>query len=314
MPLPERVRKNAERAAELIKAQAVAMTPPAAVPAATPAVVPATTPTPAATPPAGETVESLQAKLEQANKDLAAANQRATVLRGKYDKELPTERSARAAADARVKELEAALSRKVEAGDLNSLTDEDKKLAGVDLLKVITKAAREVAAHEVDAKLKPLATRFEGFERLGEAQYDSLIDHELPDFDVQNNDPQFLAWLQGVDAATGRIRNDLLQAAHNGMQGYRTVEIFRAFREKREIGARLPTPLVPPGAESRLDPPRDAGAPPPPPDPAEGPTIYRVDISRFYREKREGKWKGREEEARKYELQISTALKENRVR
>jgi hypothetical protein len=313
MPLPEKVRRNAERAAELIKAQADAKTPPAAAPAATPPVV-AAAPTPAATPPAGETVESLKAKLEQANKDLAAANQRATVLRGKYDKELPAERAARASAEARVKELDGQLARKVEAGDLNSLTDEDKKLAGADLLKVITKAAREVAAHEVDAKLKPLATRLTGFERLSEAQYDSLIDHEIPDFDAQNNDPQFLAWLQGADPATGRIRNDLLQDAHNAMQGYRTVEIFRAFREKREIGARQPTPLVPPGAEPRLDPPRDAGTPPPPADPLEGPVVYRVDISRFYREKREGKWKGREEEARKYELQISKALAENRVR
>jgi hypothetical protein len=318
MPLPERVRQNAARAAELIKSNADAKAgKPAAVVSATPSPTPSPTPTPtpaAETPPAGETVEGLKAKLEQANKDLAAAHQRATVLKGKYDKELPQERSARVSAEARVKELDEQLKRKVEAGDLNSLTEDEKKLAGKDLLIVITKAAREVATQEVDAKMRPLSARFDHFEKLTDAQYNALIDHELPEFDKQNNDPQFLAWLQGLDPATGRLRNDLLQDAHAGQQGYRTVEIFKAFKEGREIGARQPTPAVPAGAEARLDPPRGGSEPPPPADQGAGKLITRAEIATFYREKREQKWKGREDQARAFEAEISKALQENRVR
>lgn len=290
MPLPTAVRVKADRARALIE-EGKAPAPAAGTPAPTPAA-----------PAGGETIESLK-------EQLAKAQQAQRVLQGKYNAELPQAKADLDAAKKRVEELEGQLKKKHEAGTVESLTEDDRRLLGEDLIPVYSKLVREVAAQVAAEAVAPLTKRVDEFARMSEAQYAITIDELIPDFDVVNEDPAFMAWLQKTDPATGKLRDDLLQRAHAARQGFRLAEIFNAYKEKREIGARTtaqPAPRSPsPGPESGQ---------PPEPLPEQGRIFTRAEVAQFYADKRTGKYKGREEEARKTEAEILLASREGRVR
>lgn len=283
MSLPTAVRKKADEAARMIAGNQP--TPPAAAPA------------PAA-----------DAELDRLNKEVARLTAANKVLQEKYNAETPRLMSENDALKKRVAELEAQMKRKFEEGDLSSLTEEERTYASPELLKIIGKAAREVSAATIDEQMKPLRERVDQFQKQTEAAYYVTLDREAPGWNVTNEKPEFMAWLQQADPASGQLRDNLLQTAHAAQQGYRVAEIFLAFREGREIGARAPSkpsnsPSPGPGSEGGQ----------PLINPEEKKTWTRAQIAEFYREKREGKWKGKEKEARELELDIAAAYKEGRI-
>lgn len=297
--LPAAAVKSAEKAAALIAAARTAPgngTPPATPPAAA-------QPQPAATP--GEA--KLQAELEAARREAANLKNKISADAGRV--RLEAERAQKA--EARVKELEEAAKRKLESGDVTSLNDEERRLLGDDAVRATAKIAREVAAGEFDQRVRPLTERFDQFERMQEAQYFATIDDLVPDWELLNNKPEFIAWLNQMDPTSARTRMDLIKTASGALQGYRVAEIFRAFKEGREIGARQDP--VRAALETRVDPPPGGGNQPPIEDPT-AKIWKRSDITQFYRDKREGKWKGRDKEARELEMDINAAYREGRIR
>ena len=288
MNLPAAARKNADRAAELIKGAP-------GTPKGTPAA------------PAPQGSDNAAAELETVKREYTRLSEAHKVLQAKYNAEVPKLMSENAALKKRVDELEAEGKRKIEAGDVTSLNPEERALAGDELLRVIAKTSAEVAGTVVARELKPITDRVDHFQRQTEATYYATLDRECPGWQAQNDDPLFTAWLHNMDPGTNRLRNDLLQTAHAAFQGYRTAEIFNAFREKREIGAR-------PNASASPDPDIGGGDQLPPNEPVK-PTYTRAEIQQFYREVREGKWKGEREAARREkEADILAAGKEGRIR
>lgn len=292
MNLPSRVSAGAKRAAELIKKNG-------GQPAADVVV---------------ESEEKLKEQLAKANAEVERLTAESTALRTRQsgsDKARAAAESELAKEKERAKELEGKLAKKIESGEVLSLNEDERQLAGKDLLGVISKVAREAAHDAVTKGLLPVTQRLENFQRMSEAQYDAFLDEQLPDFDKQNNDPKFVAWLGQTDPATGRTRQQLVAEANALLQGYRVVEIFRAFKEGREIGVRQ----EPNGLEHRQAPAREeAGHQQPNLDEDGKKRWSRAEIAKYYRDVREGLYRGKEDEARKIEQEIFLAQRENRVR
>ena len=299
--LPAAVSKKADRAAELIRA---ASGEPAA-------------PSPGNGTPPGQTPDANQAltAAEAEVKRLTAANARLEDSKHRFQSEegrLQSQARALKERDEHIKELEAAAAAKpTTTGELTSLTEEERNLLGPDVVRVIGKATQEIVDARIDAKLKPVTQSIDDFRTMTEGQYVATLDLLVPGWERQNDDPKFLAWLQEIDPATNKLRQDLVRQADRAQQGYVTAEIFQAFRDNREIGVRTPTP---PRADD-IDPPPGGGAGLPQVDTGIEGTIWtRAEITQLYKDRREGRYKGRNEEFRRKEQDIHNASREGRIR
>jgi hypothetical protein len=299
--LPAAVSKKADRAAELIRAASGEPNPETPAPGNG-------SPPPGADPDAAKALAEKEAEikgLQEANARLEERNRhRVQSEEGRQTKELRE----------RIKELEEAAAKTPHAppGELTSLTDEERNLLGPDVVRVIGKAAREVVGSEIEIRLKPVTKSIADFRSMTEGQYIATLDLLVPGWEKQNDDHKFLSWLQEIDPATNKLRQDLIRQADASQQGYVTAEIFLAFRENREIGVRTPAPVVvqpdispPPGGGSGL-PAADTGA--------EGTIWTRGEIAQFYSDKRQGRYRGRPEECKRLEQDILNASREGRIR
>ncbi|MDH4172168.1 MAG: hypothetical protein OEW90_00885 [Betaproteobacteria bacterium] len=274
-------------------------------------------PTPGASGPvAASDTAALQAENERLTGEIRRLNASVRVLQSKYDKETPRLMSENDALKKQLEELQAAAQRKVEAGVLTSVTDEERSLAG-PMLDVVAKVAREVAEGTIDARLKSVNEKLGNFERQHEASYYATLDAGIPGWDATdgssiNDDPKFLNWLQSMDPETNRTRWTLLKNAEAARQGHAIVEIVNAFREGRDIGARTapPKPRTP-----RVDPPQ-GGDSQPPIDQPKGKIWSRAEIAQFYKEKNlSPKYQGVQgkAKAREVEQEIFAAQRDGRI-
>lgn len=273
-----------------------------------PAAAPSSPATAAAAAAPADELKTAKDEVERLKKELEQSTQRERSLKGRYDADVPKLREELKAAKDTVAELERK-AKPVLPGTLRSITDAERNLAGEPMLELISKAAREIVEDTLDARFKPLNEQFQTLVRQTEAQFFATIEYLVPGWEVQNDDPSFIQWLNGNDPATGHSRYDRLRTAEALKQGYLVAEIFNAYREKREIGARTSAPAP----KLDLSPPDGGTPPPPPPSGEDGRIISRNEIQNFYREKREGKWNGREKEARAFEIEIFEARKAGRV-
>ena len=298
MALPAAAQRKVDQAKALMQAP-----PPASIPDNP-------TPPPPAAPTDSEKLAQLEAKNVELAKQLETEKQRSSTFKGRLDSQVPTlQAQLKTAADEKAA-LEAKLNAKVEAGVLTSLTDEERRLVGDGLLEVTSKIAREIATQEIDGKLKPLNERTEVIARQHEAQYFATLDELVPNWEIQNDDPEFNDWLKQLDPASQRTRLDLLKRAEAGRQGYRVAEIFRAYNEEREIGAR---DQPPPAKQPSID-PRSGGGEQLPAGEPDVKLWKRSEISKFYADRKSGVYRGREAEARKIESDILAASREGRIR
>jgi len=254
-------------------------------------------PPPDGTPPAAAPNDP---ELETLRKDLAKAEQR-------YAKQLKE-------AEDRIKALEEEVRAKLtQTPPDTGVTDDERNLLGPDVVTVIEKVARASTASVVQEQLRPLHEQLDKDRKMREAEYTATLDDLVPGWEQQNNDPKFLAWLDEPDPATGRMRLDLIRRADAAQQGYRTAEIFLAFREQREIGSRDPKPRQ----QQDIQPPNGTETQPVVTGEEVKGVIYtRAEVAQFYRDKREGKFKTKEAlaRAREKEQDILKASNEGRIR
>lgn len=296
MALPTAVARKAERAAELMRGN----NPPPAPPA------------PAA---GSDDATKLKADLDATKATLADVQQKYRSLQGTHKEQLELQNTIKELR-AQVTDLQAKLDEKAIAPAAILTEDERRLVGGDDMVAIMTKVATSAVDGAVKKHLKPLGERFDQFTRMNEAQYWATVDYFVPEFKVQNDDPKFIAWLKEVDPETGALRDDLLQRAHAAQMGYRVAEIFRAYKEGREIGARsTETPPTPPSGPGDINPGPGGGSPTPPPDNSGKKQWSRAEIAAFYDRKRRGLYRGKEgeAEARKIEVEIFAARAEGRV-
>jgi hypothetical protein len=266
--------------------------------------------------------------------------QRYRTLQGKYDREIPN-------LQAQVTSLERLIGSMRDAPAAQPLPppapapappslipQEDIESYGPELIE----ASRRWAAAEYNERMSSLQAKIDRLEgaqtQLTEAQVRDRVKDQLnadPElrgrWEQLNTDQGFLNWLQEIDPLAGRSRYEMLQQAYVGGDAVRTGMFFKAYIAGHTVSA--PPPYSPqtamPGngqtqaGGRRLDewasPGRAAGSS----LPGNGATAERRvwtnrEISQFYRERTDGKWRHREAEAYQLEADILAAGREGRVR
>lgn len=195
---------------------------------------------------------------------------------------------------------------------------------GPELIDLISRAAREATApyQEEIASLKGQLERVGG--QIQTNARDVLmasLEAEVPEWDEVNKSDEFIAWLALPDAYSGAIRHDMLRAAFARNDSRRVIAFFKGFLA--ETAATAPAeqepgkPAVPsnkPSLKSLAAPGRAKSTAAPTPAPAEKPIFTTSQITAFYTDKANGKFRGREKDAAKIEADIFAAQMEGRIR
>lgn len=130
------------------------------------------------------------------------------------------------------------------------------------------------------------------------------IDSAVPDWQSQQANPAFQAWLAEVDPVSGRTRDSYVKEAQSSLDAKRIVAIFKSF--------------TPPSAAPQQAAPQRPSAPPAgkpitaaPPPPAQ--KLRESDYRKFQWEVTQGKWRGREKDAAEMDRKFIRALQEGNL-
>jgi hypothetical protein len=222
------------------------------------------------------------------------------------------------------------------AGSAATFNQEDIDLYGEDFLQAAARAA--AARYEpMIARLENTIQRLEGGQQnisamqIRDQVFEALDkDPELDGWREINTNPEFINWLQGQDEYAGVPRNQMLQHAYSNGDAIRTGRFFKKYMAEHTVPqtyaapqtGRTPRPNSngngrATAARTRLEdlvvPGRAAGGSGGS-DGAPQPRFWsRPEISRFYRDRTEGRYKGREQEGEALERDILAAASEGRV-
>lgn len=291
MSIPAAVQRQADTAARL---QQESLNPPAAPTDNTP---PASPEPPQVNPEPASEPESWQQKYQ--------------VLKGKYDAEVPRMQHALRQQAAQINHLNGVIAQLSQAGtdatpapqgqEHRYVRPEDIEEYGQDMIDVAQRAAREV----IEPQLQQVTTQ------LSQAQFDLALTRAVPNWEVINQDPVFWQWLDQVDPYTGQQRRATLQAAFADRNAEQAVLGFQAFIQDYQAGQQAAAAAATPNPNlaQQQQPARNTAAA----VPAAGRTYSRAQINQFYREVTQGRYRGREQEAKAIEDDINKAMNEGRI-
>lgn len=314
--LPAQVQRGLAEA-EALEAQMA--TPPAAPEAPAPIPDPAPEPAPAAPPPA-PVVEPWEARYR--------------TLQGMYDTDVKSVRTENTELRSKVDALQKQLDAKVPAeptkpsppATIPGITAKDAEAFGDDLMEVITRAARALAAEQIaplQAKVDELTAKTGTVEQSVEkvaatqtgdanAKFISQLEKLVPDWATINADPLFLKWCGEIHPLTGEPRQALLEKGANAGNAEQVANVFKAYKTEAGLNA----PPAPDPAKAELETqiaPGTSKALPPPATQGER-SFTTTEVEAFYRAVSKGEYKGREAEATALEAQIDAATAGNRIR
>ncbi len=213
------------------------------------------------------------------------------------------------------------------------ITKKDVEEFGEDFIGVARRAAREEAAPRIAQLEKALSDAQKKIDQLSgtvgrtaehvaltaRQQMHNDLDTALPNWKTINEDQKFLDWLDLPDTYSGAKRLNLLKAAYDANDASRVQAFFRGFLASE--AATVPQdPAAPTPAPAVEKVPLETFAAPgraktaPTPVAAEKPLITRAQITQFYLDVSRGKYKGKDEEKAKAELQIQEAMRDGRIR
>lgn len=229
------------------------------------------------------------------------------VLQGKYNAEVP-----------RMSQQISELTEKIESLKAKPeepktyVTPEQVEEYGQDFVEFGRSVAREEIQTENDrlrSEIADLQAKIDGIEgRHQQSEQDRFymdLNAKVPNWEQLNTDPEFLSWLGTVDPYAGASRHLLLKSAYDSMDADRVAYFFTSFTDSK------PKPVEPQAElEKQVAPPKKAkGTNAPPAKP-----VYTISqINQFYKDKKLGKFAGREEEAGRIEADIFAAQNEGRI-
>lgn len=179
-----------------------------------------------------------------------------SVLQGKYNKEVP--RLHKQLRDAQqtngrlndeVNRLRGEVQRLHETPapkQENPLTQDEIDQFGPDLIDIIRRVAKAETGVVLDEQLKPVRESVkqvkekvapEPLNEVESARKQMLVDlgTAVPDWEKQNEDPEFLKWLDGEDPITGRVRMAELADAYEQNDTETVVELFKGFQKENAV-------------------------------------------------------------------------------
>lgn len=318
--IPEQVRRQAERANELMSQ---ANAEPAAAPAAEPVVeAPAAAPVEPPPAPAAETPPPAPAP--------AAPDweQKYRTLQGVFNAEKTRLEAAKRDAEARVQTLEAQLAAKpaAPAPAAVAIDPKDVETYGPELLEMVGRQAKAMAEQIVAARMADLQPQLEQtrdqvtnvsqqvYKNEQEKFYGELA-KAVPDWQQVNDDHRWLEWLGQPDLMSGVARQNLLDDASSKLDHVRVATMFTVFKKEHGL---VPPPAPAPAPAAAAAPaqspsPRSVGTASAPPIREEGVSVKRSEIAAHYsRGARDAAYRNSQEH-KAFELRIQQATATNRI-
>ncbi len=354
--LPKAVQKQINEANKIVKevyGDDGKIADPAAAPAADPNAAPVVDP-------AAEPVADPNAAPAPAPAPVAApapdtdAEHKYKVLQGKYNKEVPRLQKALTRAEdtnrdlnQRTLNLESMIASmqalqekpaKPKTPALPEITSDEREQFGDDLIDLIERVSKRATLPEIESHLKPLENRVTQVDRkvahtetsVAESKRQQVfetLDVAVPEWRAQNENDDFLAWLDEEDALSGKVRGQLLTEAMNANDAQRVVTFFKGFQSENAAVPVTPTPVEEPKGEPAKSEPQvkldELTAPGTPqtgtasaPNEAGKRVWSREDIAKFYADRGEFVKKGRPipKELQVLERDLFLAQREGRLR
>ena len=222
-------------------------------------------------------------------------------------------------------------------GHMNAqgLTQEEIDDYGPEMVDIMRRVAAETAG-PLQAEIQHLRGQMGHVQQeTGNAflnRMNSTIGAAIPDWSNLNRDPRFIEWSQLPDVFSGAIRKQLMQDAWNSGDPNRVVAFFRAFLAEEaatnpqgQSQQRTPPPSGMVVSDTPMD-PRTPGAPldlanlaapgrahSAGATPAEKPVYTAAEITKFYTDVAQGRWRGREQQQLAIDADIILAQREGRI-
>lgn len=246
----------------------------------------------------------------------SAWEQKYRVLDGKYKAEVPRLQAEIKELRTSVADLQGKLAEaQAKPAPRVEFTAEEREQFGDELLAVVARVAAAqapaaAAAPQVD--LSPVTERMQRLESVvAETAEDKFFDQlgkQVPNWEAQNVDAGFLAWLKEPDAFAGRIRQEMFDEAYNALDLKRIVAFFKGYPNQSTVERTNPNV---PSLESQVAPDTNRSAPP---VPAGKKHWTRAEVQQFYTQVRRGDFQGRLDEMARIEQDIFAAQQEGRLR
>lgn len=267
--------------------------------------------------------------------------QKYSVLKGKYDAEVPRLYQDLKDANSRITSLEdkiasiATQPKEEKQEPRTDFTPEEIEDYGEDLLDVMGRKARQIVEQEYRPKINELESTVSSLkaklgetgERVGKFEQNEVfaqLDREVENWRKINVDPEFHEWLDQPDPYSGATRKELLLNAFNRKNAHQVKAFFNGYLKENaavepsradsqpsgqggmDTGSRLNlenyvAPGVPKGGG-------DAGAP------RDKRFWSSADIGKFYSDVQKGRFKSRPEDKAKIEADIIAATREGRIK
>lgn len=231
----------------------------------------------------------------------------------KYDEAVPALRTENEQQAARIAELEGLIEKakpepEPAVPEKPVFTEAEIEEYGEDFLNLITRVAGAQAdpTANVSKELSELKTQFDAISqsqaKTAQDRFFDDLTELVPDWEKVNEDDAFKAWLAEEMPMTGMERQAFLNEAQRKNDARKVASFFTAW--KGESGQQSYLPDAVNGGSGQVG-----------PDVDDRHEIYTAaEVAQFYDDKKLGRYKGREDEARQIELKIFRAQKEGRIR
>ncbi len=255
-------------------------------------------------------------------------------LQGMYNSDVPRLNTQNRELTSRVEQLEKLLGEipsKAETPASTStptpslITEDDVANYG-DSIEVMRKAAREelnTANSKVShleaqmAKLQSVVPQVQQVQaqqkKSAEQIFWDTISSKVPHWDNINTNPDFQSWLLEIDPLTGVNRQTYLEDAQRNLDAVRVTNFFTTWEQANGKPNNAQSNRKPSDStlQKQVSPGRSRsnGAPPS----GEPPTYSPKDITQFFTDVRQGKYKGRDDERGRVERDIFAAQAEGRI-
>ena len=240
--------------------------------------------------------------------------QKFKTLQGKYNAELPALRNE--VQQLRRAQAPAPTPPAPTPAPKPTMDPKDIESFGAEMIEMVGRYAQQVAQQlndKFEARIVAIEERINGVgqkaEVAREQAFFAVLAELVPDWEQVNIDDRWLAWLAEVDSFSGIVRQELLNNAQHNADARRAAAIFNAF--KAQFAA--PAPVSPPPAQ--LQPSTSGGSNQAPALEPPKPILTQAFVNKFYMDRDvHHRYRGREAEAQRIELEINLAAREGRIR
>lgn len=226
------------------------------------------------------------------------------VLQGKYNAEVPRlHQQVKQLAEEndffkkKLELLESMVQEKFRKEETSTVDDPDLKTLQEDypdIYKGVQKLLQKYTPKEIAPKEDT---------KTQEMVFFTLLKQNVPDWEILNYDPDFLAWLSQPEGYSNMTRHQLMLDAFNRKDVHTVANYFNAYKNEKAQQAQKKSSV----SQQNISPPVGRASSP---SGSPKPTLTQADVEKFYRDLALGRIP--KEEAKKFEKEIVMAMKEGR--